>query len=67
MNIALHGDREFVSYLTLRRAVGVMGVLLPIVLSVGHIAFSGRFEIMIPLAAITPQPCGMFLWVLCSQ
>ena len=46
MNVALRGDREFFSYLTLRRAVGVMGVLLPIVLLVGHIAFSGRFEII---------------------
>lgn len=31
-----------VSHLTLRRAVGAMGVLLPIVLAVGHIVLGGR-------------------------
>jgi hypothetical protein len=39
-------ERELVSYLTLRRIVGVLGVALPVVLALLGFAFSGRIEIL---------------------
>ncbi len=40
-----NGERVFVSYLTLRRLVGVLGVLLPLVLAVGWFVLSRTVEL----------------------
>lgn len=39
------GDRVIVSYLTLRRVIGVIGVVLPVVLALWGFLLLGRFEI----------------------
>ena len=61
-----NADRVIVSYLTLRRLVGVLGVLLPVVLAVGWFVLSRSVELEWSISHYSLPGCRTSSWA-CSS